>query len=91
VTSTMERETLGAGSGGGGADGPLLGVTTTLPLDIDRVSVCETGTGCRGRDTIGLMLTRGNCAWATCPLATPSLKIIWVPGVIGVLTGGNEV
>ena len=31
-TSTMDRDTLGVGSGGGGAVGPLLGVSTTLPL-----------------------------------------------------------
>ena len=28
----MDRDTLGVGSGGGGAVGPLLGVSTTLPL-----------------------------------------------------------
>ena len=32
ATSTMDRDTLGAGSGGGGAEGPELGVNTTLPL-----------------------------------------------------------
>ena len=28
----MDSETLGAGRGGGGAEGPELGVNTTLPL-----------------------------------------------------------
>ena len=37
---------------------------------------------------MGLMLTQFLAA--TPPLATPSLKIIWVPGVIGVLAGGRE-
>ena len=57
-------------------------------LVIDRFSVCDCGTGCRGRDTMGLMLTQFLAA--TPPLATPSLRMIWVPGVMGVLAGGRE-
>ena len=36
LTSTIDKETLGTGKGGGGAGGPLEGVTTTLPLKIIR-------------------------------------------------------
>ena len=36
---------------------------------------------------MGLMLTR---APPPTPLATPSLRMIWVPGVMGVLAGGRE-
>ena len=57
-------------------------------LVIDRFSVCDCGTGCRGRDTMGLMLTQFLAA--TPPLATPSLRMICVPGVMGVLAGGRE-
>ena len=38
---------------------------------------------------MGLMLTQFLAA--TPPLATPSLRMIWVPGVMGVLAGGIEV
>ena len=45
------------------------------------------GTGWRGRDTMGLILTRGSTAPPAAPLtgpgATPSLRMIWVPGVMG--------
>ena len=54
------------------------------------------GTGWRGRDTMGLMLTRGRPGLVTMlsgatplPLATPSDRMIWVPGVMGVLAGGT--
>ena len=63
-------------------------------LVIDMVSVCDCGTGCRGKDTMGLMLTQlagPALTPATPPLATPSLRMIWVPGVMGVLAGGIEV
>ena len=58
-------------------------------LVIDKFSVCDCGTGCSGSDTMGLMLTQF-CLPATPPLATPSLRMIWVPGVMGVLAGGRE-
>ena len=38
---------------------------------------------------MGLMLTQF-APGLTPPLATPSLRMIWVPGVIGVLAGGIE-
>lgn len=53
------------------------------------VSVCDCGTGWRGKDTMGLMLTQF-APGLTPPLATPSLRMIWVPGVMGVLAGGIE-
>ena len=106
LTSTMERETEGAGRGGWGAGGPTEGVTTTLPLqgkilDLGIYSFVSYylvmpmgsaevvgGKGCRGRLTTGL--TR-----VTPPrlmlLATPSLRMICVPGVMGVPGGGADV
>ena len=56
-------------------------------LVMESDSVCDCGTGWRGSDTMGLMLTR---APPPTPLATPSLRMIWVPGVMGVLAGGRE-
>ena len=37
LTSTMDRETEGAGNGGWGAGGPTAGVTTTLPLQVGKL------------------------------------------------------
>jgi len=85
----MERDTEGAGRGGWGAGGPTAGVTTTLPL----VVVCDLeavvgGRGWRGRETTGLTLVTPAMLRL---LAMPSLRIIWVPGVMGVPGGGAEV
>jgi len=97
LTSTIERDTLGTGSGGGGAGGPLEGVTTTLPLVIEIGSELEfCGSGCRGRDTIGLMVTPLETreilpVFPMMLFAIPSLRMIWVPGCMGVLGGGAEV
>jgi hypothetical protein len=89
LTSTMDRETEGAGNGGWGAGGPTAGVTTTLPLvmPIGSTEVVG-GSGWRGRLTTGLTLVTPPMLML---LATPSLRMIWVPGVIGVPGGGADV
>ena len=53
------------------------------------------GSGWRGRETMGLIVTpletRDTFPFPIMLLATPSLRIIWVPGCMGVLGGGAEV
>ena len=57
-------------------------------LVIEMVSAWVCGIGWRGRETMGLMETP--LVTLATPLATPSLSMIWVPGVMGVWAGGRE-